>query len=347
MNNLYKKPLSLDFVKIGPETNQDQIILATETSCDETAAAVVLNGRKVLSNVVASQIDIHRKYGGVIPEVAARQHLEVINAVIEEACEKAGIKMQEVSAFAGTVGPGLVGALLVGLNAAKTLSLVYDKPFIGVNHLNAHVCANYLESDFEPPFICLLISGGHTQLIRVNSYIEQEIIGETLDDAVGEAYDKVARLLDLPYPGGPFLDKMAHEGKKDVFKFPEAKVQDFDFSFSGLKTAVLRTCKQFDTENIPKKDVAASFQEVVSETLLKKTLKAAEISNIKKIALAGGVAANSEIRRKFFIQKEKGFSVHAPEFRFCTDNAAMISSAAYFGSNVISELDIEVFSRIK
>ena len=189
-------------------SQKDQIILATETSCDETAAAVVLNGRKVLSNVIASQIDIHKKYGGVIPEVAARKHLEVINFVIEEAREKANINMKDVTAFAGTMGPGLVGALLVGLNAAKALSLVYDRPFIGVNHLNAHVCANYLESDFEPPFICLLISGGHTRLIKINSYTEQEIIGETLDDAVGEAYDKVARLLGLPYPGGPYLDKL-------------------------------------------------------------------------------------------------------------------------------------------
>ncbi len=347
MNNLYKKPVSRDETLIGRGSGEDQIIFATETSCDETAAAVVLNGRKVLSNVVASQIDIHRKYGGVIPEIAARQHLETINVVIEEAREKAGIEMREVTAFAGTVGPGLVGALLVGLNAAKTLSLFYDKPFIGVNHLNAHVCANYLESGFEPPFICLLVSGGHTQLIRVNSYTGQELLGETLDDAVGEAYDKVARLLDLPYPGGPFLDKLAREGNKEKFSFPEARVEDFDFSFSGLKTAVLRTCKQYSAEELPKADIAASFQEVVSETLLKKTLKAAKHGNINKIALAGGVAANSEIRRKFFLQEENGFAVQAPQFKFCTDNAAMIASAAYFGSNIMSELDIEVFSRVK
>ncbi|HSA06319.1 MAG TPA: tRNA (adenosine(37)-N6)-threonylcarbamoyltransferase complex transferase subunit TsaD [Candidatus Gastranaerophilales bacterium] len=345
MKNLFKTPISGKIVEIGPENKEDQIIFATETSCDETAAAVVLNGRTVLSNIVASQIDIHKKYGGVIPEIAARQHLETINLVIEEAKEKAGIKMQDITAFAGTAGPGLVGALLVGLNAAKSLSLVYDKPFIGVNHLNAHVCANYLESDFEPPFICLLISGGHTQLIRINSYSDQEILGETLDDAVGEAYDKVARLLDLPYPGGPCLDKLAREGDKNRFKFPEANVTDFDFSFSGLKTAVLRTCKDFSADDIPKADIAASFQEVVSETLLKKALKAAENGNIKKFALAGGVAANSEIRRKFFLQQDKGFIVHAPEFKFCTDNAAMIASAAYFNSNVMKELDTEVFSR--
>jgi len=346
MKNLFKTPLSDKIVEIGPG-REDQIIFATETSCDETAAAVILNGRKVLSNVVASQIDIHRKYGGVIPEVAARQHLETINVVIEEAREKAGIKMKDVTAFSGTVGPGLVGALLVGLNAAKSLSLIYDKPFIGVNHLNAHVCANYLESDFAPPFICLLVSGGHTQLIRVDSYSKQEILGETLDDAVGEAYDKVARLLGLPYPGGPYLDKLAQQGDKEKFKFPEASVGDYDFSFSGLKTAVLRTCRNFSEEDLQKADIAASFQKIVSETLLKKALKAANKNNISKIALAGGVAANSEIRKKFFMQENKGFTVHAPEFQFCTDNAAMIASGAYFSSNISKDLDIEVFSRMK
>lgn len=326
---------------------KDRIVFATETSCDETAAAVVLNGRTVLSNVISSQIDIHREYGGVIPEIAARKHLEAINVVIEEAREQAGIEMNEVSAFAGTVGPGLVGALLVGLNAAKSLSLVYDVPFIGVNHLNAHVCANYLESNFEPPFICLLVSGGHTQLIKVNDYNNQQILGETLDDAVGEAYDKVARLLGLPYPGGPMLDKLAQTGNKENFKFPEASVSEYDFSFSGLKTAVMRTCKNYTEDNIPKSQIAAAFQEIVSQTLIKKTLKAAQDNNINKIALAGGVAANSEIRKKFFEQENKGYIVHAPEFRFCTDNAAMIASAAYFGSNVMHELDIEVFSRNK
>ncbi|OGH99341.1 MAG: tRNA (adenosine(37)-N6)-threonylcarbamoyltransferase complex transferase subunit TsaD [Candidatus Melainabacteria bacterium GWF2_32_7] len=332
---------------MGPGLKEDQIILATETSCDETSAAVVLNGRTVLSNVVASQIETHRKYGGVVPEVAAREHLETINIVIEEAIEKANIKIEEVRAFSATVGPGLVGALLVGLNAAKTLSLIYDKPFIGINHLNAHVCANYLESDFEPPFICLLISGGHTQLIRVDSYSNQELLGETLDDAVGEAYDKVARLLGLPYPGGPMLDKLAKEGDKNRFKFTEAKVNKYDFSFSGLKTAVLRLIQSFKDQEIPKADIAASFQETVSSILLKKTLQAAKDSNINQIALAGGVAANSEIRRKFFEQEQEGFRVNAPAMKFCTDNAAMVASTAYFLSNIMEELDIEVFSRVK
>lgn len=344
----YQTPLTNKIIQIGPDIKEDQIIFAMETSCDETAAAVIRNGREVLSNVVASQIDIHRKYGGVVPEVAARQHLESIVPVIEEAAEKAGINIKkDVTAFAATVGPGLVGALLVGLNAAKTMSLSHDKPFIGVNHLNAHVCANFLNSDFEPPFICLLVSGGHTQLIKVKSYSEQELLGETLDDAVGEAYDKVARLLGLPYPGGPFLDKLAHEGDKKRFKFTQAKVSEYDFSFSGLKTAVLRVCQQFTEEDIPSADIAASFQETVSEILLKKTLKAAQHSGINKIALAGGVAANSEIRRKFFEQKNSGFEVHAPEFKYCTDNAAMVASAAYFQSNTLQSLDVEVFSRVK
>lgn len=349
----FKTPISDKIIKIGPDAGYDQIILATETSCDETAAAVVMNGRHVLSNVVASQIETHKKYGGVVPEVAAREHLESINLVVEEAVEKAGIKLNDVTAFAATVGPGLVGALLVGLNTAKSLSLVYDKPFLGVNHLNAHVCANYLGSEnedpntWEPPFICLLVSGGHTQIIRVNSYRDQQIIGETLDDAIGEAYDKVARLLKIPYPGGPLLDKMAQTGNKDRFKFTEAKVGEYDFSFSGLKTAVLRLIQSFGEGDIPKEDIAASFQETVSTVLLKKTLKAAKDNNIDKIALAGGVAANSEIRKKFFFLKEIGFKVHAPAFKYCTDNAAMVASSAYFLSNVMDELDIEVFSRVK
>ena len=342
----FKKPVSGEIIKIGPGLGQDQIILATETSCDETAAAVIVNGRQVLSSVVASQIAIHKKYGGVVPEVAAREHLESINMVIEEAVEKAGIKLQDVTAFAATVGPGLVGALLVGLNAAKSMSLVYDKPFLGINHLNAHVCANYLESNFEPPFICLLVSGGHTQIIRVNSYGSQDILGETLDDAVGEAYDKVARLIGLPYPGGPSLDNLAKDGDKFKFKFTKAKVGEYDFSFSGLKTAVLRLVQSFGGE-IPKADLAASFQETVSETLFQKALKAASDSGINRIALAGGVAANSEIRRKFFNLENQGFMVSAPALKYCTDNAAMVASAGYFLSNVIEELDIEVFSRIK
>lgn len=346
MIKTFYSPISNKSVNIGPSSQEDVIILATETSCDETAAAVVKNGREVLSNVVASQVKTHRQYGGVVPEVAAREHLEAINLVIDEAIEKAGIKPENITAFGATVGPGLVGALLVGLNAAKTLSLVYDKPFIGVNHLNAHVCANYLESELKPPFVCLLVSGGHSQLIRVNSYENQELMGETLDDAIGEAYDKVARLLGLDYPGGPLLDKLAQTGDKNRFKFTKAKVGEYQFSFSGLKTAVLRLVKSFEEHEIPKADIAASFQETVSDILINKTVKLANDSNIKTIAIAGGVAANSEVRRKLFALEEKGYKVFAPQFKYCTDNASMVASSAYFLANTTDSLEVEVFSRI-
>ena len=224
--------LSKTPVDIG--TGYDNYIMAIETSCDETACAVVKNGREVIANVVASQIKTHAQYGGVIPEIAAREHLESINFVIEQAFYQSGLKPENISAFAGTVGPGLVGSLLVGLNAAKTLALVHDKPFIGVNHLNAHLCANYIDTDLKPPFMALLVSGGHTQIIKVDSYANMEIIGETIDDAVGEAYDKVARLIGLPYPGGPKLDKLAQIGNPHAFKLPEAKVSGYDFSFIAL-----------------------------------------------------------------------------------------------------------------
>lgn len=332
-------------VTIGPESGYDNYIMAIESSCDETACAIVKNGREVISNVVASQIKTHEKYGGVIPEIAAREHLESINVVIEEAFRQANIKPQDITAFAGTVGPGLVGCLLVGLNAAKTLALVYDKPFIGVNHLNAHLCGNYIDTDLKPPYIALLISGGHTQIIDVKSYSEQKIIGETIDDAVGEAYDKVARLIGLPYPGGPVLDKLAKEGNPHAFKLPEAKVDGYNFSFSGLKTAVLRLVKSFDGQELPVNDICASFQECVSSTLFKKVKKALEESGYKQVVIAGGVAANSEIRRKIFSLEEEGYRVNAPLMKYCTDNAAMVASCAYFNTNTFDDIDVEVFSR--
>ena len=285
--------------------NEKSYIMAIESSCDETACAIVQGGRKVISNVVASQIKTHEKYGGVIPEIAAREHLEAINVVIDEAFKEANLKPEDISAFACTVGPGLVGCLLVGMNAAKSLALVHDKPFIGVNHLNAHVSANFIDTDLKPPFIALLVSGGHTQIIDVKSYSELEIIGETIDDAVGEAYDKVARLIGLPYPGGPRLDKLAQEGNPHAFKLPEAKVGEFDFSFSGLKTAASRLVKSFDGKELPLADICASFQECVSETLIKKVKHALEVKGYKQVVIAGGVAANSEIRRKIFeLEKE-------------------------------------------
>lgn len=327
--------------------NNDSIIMALESSCDETACAIVKGGREVLANVVASQIKIHEAYGGVIPEIAAREHLEAVNVVIEEAFKQANLKGEDITAFAGTVGPGLVGCLLVGLNATKSLALAYDKPFIGVNHLNAHLAANFIDTELEPPFIALLVSGGHTQIIKVSSYSDLEIIGETIDDAVGEAYDKVARLIGLPYPGGPKLDKLAQEGNPHAFKLPEAKVGGYDFSFSGLKTAVLRLVKSFDGKEMPVNDICASFQECVSSTLFKKVKRALEETGYKQVVLAGGVAANSEIRKKIFSLKEEGYAVYAPIMKYCTDNASMVASSAFFFNNTFDDIDIEVFSRAK
>ena len=354
MNNEKKTLLTQKTVTIGEKSGYDNYIMAIESSCDETACSVVKNGREVLSNVVASQIKTHAQWGGVIPEIAAREHLEAINIVITEAFEQSGLKPEEITAFAGTVGPGLVGSLLAGLNATKTLALIYDKPFLGINHLNAHVCANYIDTDLKPPFIALLVSGGHTQIIEVKSQSEQKIIGETIDDAVGEAYDKVARLIGLPYPGGPLLDKLAREGNPFAYKLPEGKVDGYDFSFSGLKTAVLRLVQNLKKEAgadvlTPEiiNDVCASFQETVSATLLKKVKRALEETGYKQVVLAGGVAANSEIRRKFFELEKEGYIVTAPAMKYCTDNAAMVASCAYFSTNTFDDVDVEVFSRVK
>lgn len=369
MSNVKNTLFSQKPVTIGEDSGYDNYIMAIESSCDETACAIVKNGREVLSNVVASQIKTHEKYGGVIPEIAAREHLEAINVVIDEAFERANLKPEQITAFAGTVGPGLVGSLLVGLNATKTLALVHDKPFIGINHLNAHVCANYIDTDLKPPFIALLVSGGHTQIIEVKSHSEQIIIGETIDDAVGEAYDKVARLIGLPYPGGPLLDKLAREGNPHAYKLPEGKVSEYDFSFSGLKTAVLRLVQKLSEDAKMQRckdakqpesqfqltahslqltnDVCASFQETVSTTLLKKVKHALEERGYKQVVLAGGVAANSEIRRKFFELEREGYRVNAPAMKYCTDNAAMVASCAYFSTNTFDDVDVEVFSRVK
>lgn len=348
MKNIKYKLFSKEPVEIGPESDYDNYIMAIESSCDETACAIVKNGREVVANVVASQIKTHAQFGGVIPEIAAREHLDSINIVINEAFKQAGdLKPEDITAFAGTVGPGLVGCLLVGLNATKTLALTYDKPFIGVNHLNAHLCGNYIDTDLKPPYMALLVSGGHTQIIDVKSYSEQEILGETIDDAVGEAYDKVARLIGLPYPGGPRLDKLAQEGNPKAFKLPEGKVDGYNFSFSGLKTAVLRLVKSFDGQEMPVNDICASFQETVSSTLLKKVKRALEEKGYKQVVIAGGVAANSEIRRKIFNLENEGYKVFAPPMKYCTDNAAMVASCAYFNTNTFDDVNTEVFSQVK
>lgn len=357
MKNIKNKLFSNEPVEIGVESGYDNYIMAIESSCDETACAIVKNGREVIANVVASQIKTHAQFGGVIPEIAAREHLDAINVVIDEAFkqakENANIEPQDITAFAGTVGPGLVGCLLVGLNAAKTLALTYDKPFIGVNHLNAHLCGNYIDTDLKPPYMALLVSGGHTQIIDVKSYSEQEILGETIDDAVGEAYDKVARLIGLPYPGGPRLDKLAQEGNPKAFKLPEGKVDGYNFSFSGLKTAVLRLVKSLNNPSTSQplnlstiNDVCASFQETVSSTLLKKLKKALKEKGYNQVVIAGGVAANSEIRRKIFALENEGYKVFAPPMKYCTDNAAMVASCAYFNTNTFDDVNTEVFSRV-
>lgn len=344
----YKTPLSGKSVFIGPDSKDDIYILALESSCDETACAIVKNGRTVLSNIVASQIKTHQQFGGVVPEIAAREHLDSVIVVINQALEEANMKPEDITAVAATVGPGLVGSLLVGLNAAKAFAVTHDKPFIGVNHLNAHVCANYIDTDLKPPMLALLVSGGHTQIIKVDSFLHQEIIGETIDDATGEVYDKVARLMGLPYPGGVNLDKLAQVGNPKAYILPKAKLQgEFDFSFSGLKTAVLNLTKKLtqDGSPLPKEDVAASFQECITSTLYGKTLKAAQKYGIKQIVLGGGVAANSEIRKKFFALKDSGYKIYAPAMKYCTDNASMIASCAYFYTNTMDSLEVEVFSR--
>lgn len=361
MKNIKFKLFSNEAVEIGPDSGYNNYIMAIESSCDETACSIVKNGREVIANVVASQIKTHAQFGGVIPEIAAREHMDSINIVIEEAFkqakENANIEPKDITAFAGTVGPGLVGCLLVGLNAAKTLALTYDKPFVGVNHLNAHLCGNYLDTDLKPPFMALLVSGGHTQIIDVESYSKQTILGETIDDAVGEAYDKVARLIGLPYPGGPKLDKLAQEGNPNAYKLPESKVDGYNFSFSGLKTAVLRLVKELNKKSSPTRegvltaniiaDICASFQETVSSTLLHKLKKALVNSGYKQVVIAGGVAANSEIRKKIFDLEKDGYKVFAPPMKYCTDNAAMVASCAYFNTNTFDDVNTEVFSRVK
>ncbi len=322
------------------------LILALESSCDETAAAIVKDGREVLSNVVASQIEIHKNFGGVVPEVAAREHLNSVNFVIDEALKNANLDAKEIDAFASTVGPGLTGCLLVGLNAAKTLSLVHNKPYIGVNHLMAHVAANYIDTDLKPPFLCLLVSGGHSQIIYMKNYDEGEILAQTIDDAVGEVYDKVARLCSIPYPGGVMLDKLSHQGDKTSFNFPEAKVKEDEFSFSGLKTAVLREVKKFEPDNIPKADIAASFQERITDTLIKKLVYFSKKINCTTLALAGGVAANTSLRSKTEELKKQGYNIYYPKLKYCTDNASMVASCAYYNPiKTDNPMLLEVFSR--
>ncbi len=311
-------------------------ILAIESSCDETAASIIRNGREVLSNVISSQIEIHKKYGGVVPEVASRKHIENISTVVKEAIDDANISIDDIDAIAVTYGPGLVGALLIGINYAKSLAYAWNKPLIGVNHIEGHISANYIEDiSLEPPFVCLVVSGGHTHLVYVEDYGKYEVMGRTRDDAAGEAYDKIARALNLGYPGGPKVDKLAKLGNKDAIHFPRVMLDEetLDFSFSGLKSAVLNYVNQTKQKGgeIVDADVAASFQEAVVDVLVKKVFKAAKIKGCNKIALAGGVASNSRLREVLGKECENnGFSIFRPSPILCTDNAAMIGSCAYY-----------------
>ena len=315
---------------------EDTYILAIESSCDETAASVVKNGRTVLSNVISSQIALHTLYGGVVPEIASRKHIEKINQVIEEALTEANMELGQMDAIGVTYGPGLVGALLVGVAEAKAISYATGIPLVGVHHIEGHVSANYIEHpDLEPPFLCLIVSGGHTHLVIVKEYGEYEIIGRTHDDAAGEAYDKVARAIGLGYPGGPKIDKLAKEGNPLAIQFPRAHVEGcpYDFSFSGLKSAVLNYLHHAEQtgEEINRADVAASFQQAVVDVLVDKTLQAAKELGIDKVALAGGVASNSALRAGMEAAcKKAGKKLYFPSPVFCTDNAAMIGAAAYY-----------------
>ncbi len=311
-------------------------ILAVETSCDETAAAVVENGREVLSNVISSQIDLHTLYGGVVPEIASRKHIEKINQVMAEALLQAGKKLSDMDAVAVTYGPGLVGALLVGVSAAKAVSFASGIPLVGVHHIEGHISANYIENrDLEPPFVCLVVSGGHSHLVVVKDYGEYEILGRTRDDAAGEAFDKVARAIGLGYPGGPKIDKVSREGNPEAIAFPRAKVgdSDYDFSFSGLKSAVLNYLNSCEMkgESFCQADVAASFQKAVVDVLAEHSMHAVESCGIKKFAIAGGVASNTALREALTIAcEERGVTFYHPSPLLCTDNAAMIGAAGYY-----------------
>lgn len=312
---------------------KDIYILAIETSCDETSAAIVKNGYEDIATVVLSQIDVHALYGGVVPEIASRHHIESITIVIEEVLKKAHIKIEEIDAIAVTYGPGLIGSLLIGVQAAKTLAYIYKKPLIPIHHIAGHIYANNLVEPMQFPLIALVVSGGHTELVYMDQDYSFKKIGETLDDAVGEAYDKVARVLNLSYPGGPIIDKLAHEGE-DTYDLPIPLNDDsYNFSFSGLKTAIINLVhneKQRGNEiNIP--NLATSFQNRVVEILTKKTMRALEEYKVKNLIVAGGVAANKGLRKKLTeLSKEKGINLVVPPLKYCTDNATMIGAAGYY-----------------
>ena len=324
---------------------KDIIVLGIESSCDETSVAVVKNGREVLSNVINTQIPIHTLYGGVVPEIASRNHIENISVVTKVALEEAKIDFKDIDAVALTYGPGLVGALLVGLSYGKALSYAINKPLIGTNHIEGHIAANYITyPDLKPPFLCMMMSGGNTQIIHVKDYTEFEVLGRTRDDAVGEAFDKVARVIGLGYPGGPKIDKLAQEGKPTI-ELPKVKMDGMDFSFSGIKTAVINL--HHKDPDINRADLCKSFEKSVAEMLIENIKEAISLTGIKTVVLAGGVSANSYIRGEF--EKMENIRVYMPDLKLCTDNAAMIASAGYYNfiNGKISDLSLNAEPNLK
>ena len=309
-------------------TEKDVIVLGIESSCDETSGAVVKNGREVLSNVIDTQIKIHELYGGVVPEIASRNHIEAISRVAKTALEEAKMSFSDIDVVAPTYGPGLVGALLVGLSYGRGLAYALKKPLVGVNHLEGHIAANYItHPDLEPPFLCMLTSGGNTQIVYVKDYCDMEVLGRTRDDAIGEAFDKVARVVGLGYPGGPKVDKLAQQGNPTI-DFPKTHFENLDFSFSGIKTAVINL--HHKNPDVSREDLCMSFEKAVTEVLIENITKAIEQTGIKKVVLAGGVSANTHIRSEFEKLEQKGIKVYKPDLKLCTDNAAMIGAAGYY-----------------
>ena len=308
---------------------KETLVLGIESSCDETSVAVVKNGREVLSNVIDTQIKIHEQFGGVVPEIASRNHIEAISRVTKLALEQANVKLEDIDIIAPTYGPGLVGALLVGVSYGRGLAYALNKPLVGVNHLEGHISANYItHPDLEPPFLCMLTSGGNTQIVYVKDYCDMEVLGRTRDDAIGEAFDKVARVIGLTYPGGPKIDKLAEQGKATI-NFPKTHFENLDFSFSGIKTAVINL--HHKNPEINKADLCMSFEKAVTEVLIENIEKAIKQTGIKKVVLAGGVSANTHIREEFEKLGQKlNVQIYKPDLRLCTDNAAMIGSAGYY-----------------
>lgn len=327
---------------------KDVLTLGIESSCDETSVAVIKNGREILSNIIDTQIPIHEKYGGVVPEIASRNHIEAISRVTKLALKEANVEFKDIDAITPTYGPGLVGALLVGVSYAKALSFAINKPLVGVNHIQGHIAANYLTyKELKPPFLCLLVSGGNTQIVYVRDYTEFEVLGKTRDDAIGEAFDKVARVVGLDYPGGPKVDKLAKTGIPNI-KLPKTHFENsLDFSFSGIKTAVINI--NHNTKDINKADLCASFEKTVTEVLIENIRKAIEQTGMKSLAIAGGVSANSYIRNEILKLQSDDLKVYMPDLKLCTDNAAMIGSAGYYNfiNGKRDELDLNAVPNLK